>query len=316
MVVGEPQILGQLKGYYDAAQQAGTVGAILHRLFHRSFSVAKRVRTETGIANRAVSVSSVAVDLARRIFDRFDDKTVMLIGAGKMGDLVARHLQRNGVQSLMVTNRTFERALELAAKIHGSPILFEDFPRYLKMADLVIGCASAAEILVDAETVEKVLRERKQRAMFFIDIGDRRNFDPRINELDNVYLYNIDDLKGVAEENLSERSSEATKAEEIISEEVQNFGRWINGLEQVPTITALRQRFEDIRRKEMEKSLKGSLRELSEQQRQALEDMTAAMVNKMLHGPIARLKGNDEGEDNDETLYVAALKRLFDLEEK
>jgi glutamyl-tRNA reductase len=217
---------------------------------------------------------------------------------------------------LMVTNRTFERALELAAKIHGSPILFEDFPRYLKMADLVIGCAGAAEILVDAETVEKVLRERKQRAMFFIDIGDRRNFDPRINELDNVYLYNIDDLKGVAEENLSERSSEATKAEEIIREEVQNFGRWINGLEQVPTITALRQRFEDIRRKEMEKSLKGNLRELSEQQKQALEDMTAAMVNKMLHGPIARLRSNDEGEDNDETLYVAALKRLFDLEEK
>lgn len=316
MVVGEPQILGQLKDYYDVAQQAGTVGTILHRLFHRSFSVAKRVRTETGIASGSVSVSSVAVDLARRIFDRFDDKTVMLIGAGKMGDLMARHLQRHGVQSLMVTNRTFERALELAGRIHGSPILFEDFPRYLKMADLVIGCASAAEIVVDAETVEKVLRERKQRAMFFIDIGDRRNFDPRINELDNVYLYNIDDLKGVAEENLSERSSEAAKAEAIISEEVQNFGRWINGLVQVPTIAALRQRFEDIRRREMEKSLKGSLRELSEQQKQALEDMTAAMVNKMLHGPIAHLKNNGQSEDDDETLYVAALKRLFDLEEK
>jgi len=170
--------------------------------------------------------------------------------------------------------------------------------------------------LVDAEMVEKVLRERKQRAMFFIDVGDRRNFDPRINELDNAYLYNIDDLKGVADENLSERSGEAAKAEAIISEEVQNFGRWINGLEQVPTITALRQRFEEIRRKEMEKSLKGNLRELSEQQKQALEDMTAAMVNKMLHGPIARLKNNGEGEEGDETLYIAALKKLFDLEEK
>src|SRR5919108_1450386 len=167
MVVGEPQILGQLKDYYRSAQHAGTVSTILHRLFHRSFSVAKRVRTETGIASRAVSVSSVAVELAKRIFDRFDDKTVMLIGAGKMGDLMARHLKRNGVQSLMVTNRTFERAVDLAAKIHGSPILFEDFPRYLKMADLVIGCAVAPQILVDAATVEKVLRERKQRAMFF-----------------------------------------------------------------------------------------------------------------------------------------------------
>ena len=150
MVVGEPQILGQLKQYYDAAHQAGTVGAILHRLFHRSFSVAKRVRSETGIGSGAVSVSSIAVDLAKRIFDRFDDKTVMLIGAGKMGDLMARYLQSNGVHSMMVTNRTFERAVELAAKIHGSPIRFEDFPRYLKMADLVIGCAGAPEVVIDA----------------------------------------------------------------------------------------------------------------------------------------------------------------------
>jgi len=316
MVVGEPQILGQLKEYYNAAQQAGTVGTILHRLFHRSFSVAKRVRTETGIASRAVSVSSIAVDLAKRIFDRFNDKTVMLIGAGKMGGLMARNLQRQGIQSVMVTNRTFERAVELAGRIHGSPILFEDFPRYLKMADLVIGCTGSAEILVDAETVEKVLRERKQQAMFFIDIGDRRNFDPRINELDNVYLYNIDDLKGVAEENLQERSSEAAKAEDIIQEEVKNFARWIAALGQVPTITALRQRFEEIRRKEMEKSLGGSLKGLSDEQRRALEDMTAAMINKMLHGPISHLRKNSGDEDDEETLYVAALKKLFDLEEK
>jgi glutamyl-tRNA reductase len=316
MVVGEPQILGQLKEYYQVAQQAGTVGTILHRLFHRSFYVAKRVRTETGIASGAVSVSSVAVDLAKRIFDRFSDKTVMLIGAGKMGDLMARNLQRNGVQSVMVTNRTFERAVELAGRIHGSPILFDDFPRYLKMADLVIGCTGSAEILVDAETVEKVLRERKQQAVFFIDIGDRRNFDPRINELDNAYLYNIDDLKAVAEENLQERSSEAAKAEGIIHEEVQKFARWINALEQAPTITALRQRFENIRRKEIEKSLSGSLRNLSEQQKQALEDMTAAMINKMLHAPISYLKKNSQPMDEEEALYVAALRKFFDLEEK
>ena len=223
MVVGEPQILGQLKEYYNAAQAAGTVGTILHRLFHRSFSVAKRVRNETAIASRAVSVSSVAVDLAKRIFDRLDDKTVMLIGAGKMGDLMARHLQRSGVHSLMVTNRTFERAVELAGRIHGSPILFEDFPRYLTLADLVIGCTGSPEILIDAGTVDKVLRERKQKAMFLIDIGDRRNFDPAINEIDNVYLYNIDDLKGVAEENLQERANEAEKAEGIVQEEVAQF---------------------------------------------------------------------------------------------
>jgi glutamyl-tRNA reductase len=313
MVVGEPQILGQLKEYYNVAHAAGTVGTILHRLFHRSFSVAKRVRNETAIASRAVSVSSVAVELAKRIFDRLDDKTVMLIGAGKMGDLMARHLQRSGVHSLMVTNRTFERAVELASRIHGSPILFEDFPRYLTLADLVIGCTGSPEILLDAATVDKVIRERKQNAMFLIDIGDRRNFDPAINEIDNAYLYNIDDLKGVAEENLQERSNEAEKAEGIVQAEVHNFTRWIESLEQVPTITALRQRLEEIRQRELERSLGGSLRDLSEKQREALEDMTTAMMNKILHAPMSHLKVNSKDE-NEKNLYIAALKKLFDLE--
>jgi glutamyl-tRNA reductase len=314
MVIGEPQILGQLKQYYDTAQRAGTVGAVLHRLFHRSFSVAKRVRSETGIGSGAVSVSSVAVDLAKRIFDRFDDKTVMLIGAGKMGDLMARHLQSVGVKTLMVTNRTFERALAIAENIQGNPIRFEDFVRYLAMCDLVIGCAGAPDILIDASTVEKVLRERKHKTMFFLDIGDRRNFDPLINDLDNVYLYNIDDLKSVADENLQERASEAEKAEEIVRDEVQGFVRWLASLEQVPTITALRQRFEEIRQREIEKSLGGNLKDLSAEQRLAVQEMTMAMVNKMLHGPISQLKKNSEIEDEDATLYVAALKKLFNLE--
>lgn len=315
MVVGEPQILGQLKQFYDAAQQAGMVGTILHRLFHRSFSVAKRVRSETGIGSGAVSVSSVAVDLAKRIFDRFDDKTVMLIGAGKMGDLMARHLQSHGVRSLMVTNRTFERAVELAERIQGSPIRFEDFPQYLQMADLVIGCTGAPEVLVDAAQVEKVLRERKQKTMFFIDIGDRRNFDGKINDLDNVYLYNIDDLKNVAEENLQGRSNEAARAETIVGEEVQSFTRWIGSLEQVPTIMALRQRFDDIRRGEIDKSLGGNLKSLSPEQRAAVEEMTTAMINKLLHPPIAQLKSRAD-DDDESALYVAALKKLFDLEGK
>jgi glutamyl-tRNA reductase len=316
MVVGEPQILGQLKGFYDAARQAGTVGTVLHRLFHRSFFVAKRVRTETGIASRAVSVSSVAVDLAKRIFDRLDDKSVMLIGAGKMGDLMARQLQRNGVKSLMVTNRTFERAVAVAGRMHGSPILFEDFPHYLKLADLVIGCTGTPEILLDTAAVEKVLRERKQRAMFFIDIGDRRNFDPAINDIDNAYLYNIDDLREVAEENLQERSSEAQKAEVIVAQEVENFGRWIVSLERVPTIAALRSHFDEIRRRELARSLSGALRDLSSEQRGALDDMTAAMINKILHDPISRLKKEPSEDDEDDALYVAALKRLFGLEGK
>ena len=316
MVVGEPQILGQLKQHYDAAQQAGAVGTILHRLFHRSFSVAKRVRSETGIGSGAVSVSSVAVDLAKRIFDRFDDKTVMLIGAGKMGDLMARHLQHHGVRSLMVTNRTFERAVELAERIHGNPIRFEDFPQYLKMADLVIGCTGAPEVLIDAAQVDRVLRERLHKAMFFIDIGDRRNFDDKINDLDNVYLYNIDDLKNVAEENLQGRTNEAAKAEDIVGEEVLSFVRWVASLEQVPTILALRQRFDEIRRGEIDKSLGGVLKNLSPEQRAAVEDMTTAMINKFLHTPITQLKRRGEDDDDEAALYIAALKKLFDLEGK
>lgn len=314
MVVGEPQILGQLKEHYNLAQESGTVGAVLHRLFHRSFFVAKRVRTETGIASRAVSVSSVAVELAKRIFESFDDKTVMVIGAGKMGDLMARHLQRSGVKSVMVTNRTFERAVELAERIHGNPIRFEEFPRYLRMADLVIGCTGSPEMLVNAATVEKVLRERKQEAMFFIDIGDRRNFDLQINKVDNAYLYNIDDLKSVAEENLLERSSEAEKAESIVREEVDGFVAWIESLNQIPTIAALRDKLEAIRQKEMGKSLSGQLRGLSDKQKKAIDDMTAAMIKKILHGPIVHLKRTTEGEDD--VLYVAALKKIFDLEDQ
>ena len=314
MVVGEPQILGQLKDYYDVAHKAGTVGTMLHRLFHHSFSVAKRVRTETGIASRAVSISSVAVDLAKRIFDRLEDKAVMLIGAGKMGGLVARHLQSNGVSSLMVTNRTFERAVEVAGQFHGSPIRFEDFPRYLKMADLVISCTGSPEVILRPETVEGVLKERKQKAMFFIDLGERRNIDPKINDIDNVYLYDIDDLETVAKENLKERTGEVHKAEEIVDDEIERYLHWLDSLNQVPTIVALRRRVEEIRQRELERSLSTSLKGLSDQERQAVEDMTSAMINKILHAPISRLK-NMPGSP-DEELYVGALKRLFDLEEK
>jgi glutamyl-tRNA reductase len=258
----------------------------------------------------------VAVDLAKRIFDNFNDKTVMLIGAGKMGDLMARQLQRSGVKSLMVTNRTFDRAVALAERMHGSPILFEDFPRYLKLADLVIGCTGSSEILIDAPAVEKVLRERKQQAMFFIDIGDRRNFDAAINDIDNAYLYNIDDLKEVAEENLQERSNEAEKAEEIVLQEVERFERWLSSLERAPTITALRARFDEIRRRELARSLSGNLKDLSSEQRQALDHMTAAMVNKMLHAPISQLKKDPSQDDEEESLYLAALAKLFGLENK
>lgn len=312
MVVGEPQILGQLKRCYSAARDARTVGATLHRLFHRAFSVAKRIRTETGIGVGSISVSAVAVELARRIFDRLEDKTVMLIGAGKIGELLIRHLQQSGARGLIIANRTFARAVELAAQFRGNPVRFEEIGRYLRLADVIIGCAAAPHFVLGPEIVTEALKQRKQRAMFLIDLAVPRNFDPRIDHIDNAYLYNIDDLRAVAAENLLERGNEARKAEAIVEEETEAFLRWLETLERVPVIVALRQRFEEIRQRELEKSLASSLKDFSERERQALEDMTNAMINKILHAPTAYLKQAESPEDG---LYAEVLRKLFDLDE-
>ena len=312
MVVGEPQILGQLKEYYSIAQEAGTVGSILHRLFHRSFSVAKRVRQGTGIANRPVSVGSVAVDLARRIFDTLEEKTVMVIGSGAMGESLVRHLVETGVHGLMITNRTFEKAVDLADRFEASPIRFEDYTRYLKLADVVIGSVESEETLITRETAAEVLRERKQENMFLIDLGVPRNFDPHINDLDNVYLYHIDDLTDVAKENLRGRESEADKGELIVDREVETFYQWFTSLDQVPTIIALRRKFEEIRERELRKSLDSNLKDVSERERKAIEDLTSAMISKILHGPLTRLK---ERPDED-AAYHDTVRALFDLDKE
>jgi len=311
MVVGEPQILGQLKDFYGRAASVGSAGTILHRCFHRSFSVAKRVRTETGIATRAVSVSSAAVELACKIFDRLEDKTAMLIGAGTMSELAARHLLAQGVRSVIVANRTFDRAVELARDLQGTPIPFDDLSRYLHMADVVIGSTSADSYVLSSAQMVDVLRQRKYRPLFLIDLGVPRNFDPHINDIDNVYLYDIDDLAGVADTNRDERQREAAKAETIIEAEVDGFCRWLSNLDAVPTIVALRDRLESIRRGELEKTL-ASLQELPPRDREALEAMTQAIVNKILHTPITLLKQQDRAL---ETFYIAAARQLFGLEE-
>ncbi|MFN8643867.1 MAG: glutamyl-tRNA reductase [Candidatus Binatia bacterium] len=311
MVVGEPQILGQLKQSYARAAGVGTTGAVLHRWFHKAFSVAKRVRTETGIAGRAVSVSSAAVALATDIFDHLAGKTAMLIGTGKMGELAARHLMASGVGNLIATNRTFERAVDVAREFNATPVPFEQFPKYLPMADIVIGSAAASEFVLGETQVQEALRERKGRPMFCIDLSVPRSFDPRINALDNVYLYDVDDLAKVAADNLGERAREAEKAEAIVVDEVESFYRWLNHLEVVPTIVALRDKVEILRRHELQKTL-NQLKDLGPREREALDVMTTALVNKILHGPIACLKQQDRQA---ETFYVDAVRVLFDLEE-
>ena len=311
MVVGEPQILGQLKQFYARAASVGATGAVLHRWFHKAFSVAKRVRTETGIAGRAVSVSSAAVELAATIFDRLEDKTAMLIGAGKMGELAARHLLGNGVGDMMVTNRTFDRAVEVARDFNATPVPFEHFNKYLPMADIIIGSTAATGFVLTEAMVHEALRERKGRPMFCIDLSVPRNFDPRINAIDNVYLYDIDDLGTVAEENRDERTREAEKAERIVTQEVEAFWRWLDHLEVVPTIVALREKMDAIRRAELQKTL-GALKDLGPREREALESMTEAIVNKILHTPITRLKQRDR---RSEAFYIDAARRLFDIED-
>jgi len=311
MVVGEPQILGQVKDHYEEAALAGTSGSVLHRVFHRAFAVAKRVRTETGIAGKAVSVASSAVDLARTIFEKFDDKTAMLIGAGTMSELAARHLKTQGVGSVMIATRTFERAVTLARELQGVPVPFDRVAEYLKLADVVIGSAGATDYLVTAPLVQEVLRARKQRPMFFIDLAVPRNFDPTINDLDNVYLYDLDDLAVAVAGNVDEREREAVRGEAIVEEEVERFWRWFESLEVVPTIVAIREKVEAIRQRELEKAL-ASLKDQAPRHRELLDALTSSIVNKILHAPIASLKHHD-GREGTPDLVVSA-RRLFDLE--
>ena len=315
MVVGEPQILGQVKDAYTVSSSTGTLGVILHRCFHKSFSVAKRVRSETGVAAKSVSISSAAVELARSIFDHLDDKTAMVIGAGEVGEQTVKHLQGNGIGTVLVTNRTFQRAVELARQCNGAVVPFEQLQKHLHLADVVIGSAGVNDYLIGPAVVEEVLRERKRRPMFFIDLGVPRNFDPRLNKLENVFLYDIDDLEKVIEENKDEREREAIKAESIVAEEVESFWAWLANMEATPTIVALRERAETIRQREVEKTL-AALKELPPHAAKAIEAFSAALMNKLLHPPIAYLKNTGRNGDGPDANRVTTVRLMFGLDEE
>ena len=312
MVVGEPQILGQIKSAYNIAVESKTSGLILHRLLHRAFHVAKRVRTETKIGDRAVSVSFVAVELAKKIFETLEKKTVLLIGAGEMCELAARHLVSEGVEKVLVTNRTYERAVALAQEFKGEAIPFDEIGQGLKKADIVISATDSPQYLIHHDQVTKVIKDRKNRPIFFIDIADPRNIEPSVGDIENVYLYNIDDLKKVADKNIKDRGKEAQKAEAIVQEEVIKFVNWYHSLEVTPTIVALRKKFEEIGKKELEKTL--SLHpNLSDKEKKSLEALTSAILNKILHTPSTLLKqSNDEAMAD---LYLDTLRTLFQLPE-
>lgn len=312
MVVGEPQILGQIKTSYGYAAEFRTSGIIMNRLLHKAFSVAKRVRTETGIASSAVSVAFAAIERAKMIFDTLTDKTVMLIGVGEMCELAARHFIAQGVRSIMVVNRTLERAVQFAETCNGTAYGLDELFRHLHKADIVLSSTGAPDYLITPQDLEPVIARRRNRPMFFIDIAVPRDLDPALNDLDAVYLYDMDDLQQVVASNLENRQREADKAEMIIAEEINQFYRWVATLEVTPTIVALRKQFETLRQSELERTL-ANWKDAPPGTEERLNALTNALMSKILHPPTATLKVCGAQDDNRTSLYLDTLRTLFDL---
>jgi glutamyl-tRNA reductase len=313
MVIGEPQILGQVKEAYQAAEEAGTLGASLNALRNRSLSAAKRVRTETGIGRNAVSVSYVAVELARKIFGELKDKNVLLVGAGKMSELAAKHLVRSGGRATVLGGRTFEKASELAAALGGRAAPLEALRDELARTDIVISGTGAPGIVIheaDVENARAARRRRHARPLFLIDIAVPRDIDPAVRKLSGVFLYDLDDLKAVAEANLRERLKEAAAAEALVEREVREFLDWQKAREAVPLLNELRRRAEQIRRSELDKAKK-RLGVLTPEQEEAIEMATTAIVNKLLHPPIVHLKEAARETNGAETLTL--IRKLLGL---
>ena len=312
MVVGEPQILGQVKEAYRQATQSQATGPILNRLLHKTFSVAKRVRRETGLGDQAVSVSYAAIALGRKIFGALEGKTVLLLGAGEMAELALEHLKGQGVAKIVVANRTLERGVRLAERFRGEAVSLEELEAQLLAADIVISSTGSDEHLLTRDQVKAVMRRRKQRPLFLIDIAVPRDLDPAINDLDNVYLYNIDDLQEVAAHGLQHRQKEAAKAERLVAAETLKFLEWLDTLQVYPTIIALKDKAERICARELKKTLP-QLGPLSPEQRQALDALAHAITGKLLHDPIIFLKRNHHPKKPHRELDL--IRRLFRLDQ-
>jgi glutamyl-tRNA reductase len=315
MVLGEPQILGQLKDAYRKAVEEKTAGVIINRLLHKSFSAAKRIRTETAVSSSAVSISYAAVELAKKIFGELQNQRAMLIGAGEMAELAALHLLNSGLKDIMVANRTLERAQELADRYKGQAMCMEKMLENLHKADIVISSTGASTTIIRASQVKEVLKKRKHQPMFFIDIAVPRDIDPNVNQLDNVYLYDIDDLKEVVEENLANRREEADKAGEIINQEVIKFSDWLKSLDLSPTIVDLLNRGELIAKKELKKTLRSLGPEVDETSRKVMEQLVLSIVGKLYHEPIVFLKRRSREEGSSQR-FIDLTRRIFNLDQE
>jgi len=311
MIIGESQILGQLKDAFEIALAHKTTGVIMNKVVKKAISVAKRVRTETKISEMAVSVSYAAVELAKKIFSNLHEKTVLLIGAGEMAKLAARHLLAHGVGHVRITTRTPQHAVDLAAKFGGTAVPFDQFKDDMASADIVLVSTGASHYLVGAEDVHRAVQERMNRPMFLIDISVPRNIDPAVRHVDNAFLFDIDDLKHRVEQNRAEREREAEKAEQMVLEEVTTLLDWMKSLEVTPTIVALRNRVDDIKRAEVERVL-GRLGHLSSQDRELVEGLASSIVNKLIHPTMITLK--TEVNSSNGPAFVEAARRFFHLD--
>jgi glutamyl-tRNA reductase len=311
MVVGEPQILGQVKEAYATARAVGAVTSQLDALYARAFAVAKRVRTETAIATSAVSIASVAVELAKKIFGHLEGKSVYLVGAGKMCELAARHLLAHGASKIYVGNRTYERAVALAAKFNGEPIVFDQLYDTVDRADIVISSTGSPHSIFRKEHGEKFLSRRKNRPMFFIDIAVPRDVDPQMNKLDGIFVYDIDDLQQVVASHISDRRAEADRAEAIVQLEVDKFQARMQTLDVVPTIVSLQEHLETVRQAEIDR-VRGRLGTLTPEQELAVEALSRGIINKIMHTPITTLKSAAR-ESSESTTVIDLVRKLFNL---
>jgi glutamyl-tRNA reductase len=313
MVVGEAQILGQVKEAYATARAVGAVRGQLDQLFRRAFAVAKRVRSETAVGSSSVSIASVAVELAKKIFGSLEGKTVFIVGAGKMSELAARHLMAHGCAAIFVSNRTYDRAVVLAEKFNGQAIKFDDLYATCDRADIVITSTGAPHAIFRREHGEQFLSRRKNRPMFFIDIAVPRDVSPEMGKLDGIFTYDIDDLQQAVSSHVADRHKEAELAESIIAVEVESFEARLHTLDVVPTIVGLQDHLETIRQAEIDR-VRGRLGHLTPEQEIAVEALTRGIINKVMHTPITTLK--TAAKESEATTVIDVVRRLFNLHEK
>jgi glutamyl-tRNA reductase len=311
MMVGEPQILGQIKQVYKTAVEKGASSVLLNRMMHKAFSVAKRVRKETGIGDNAVSISYAAIELANKIFSDLSTKTVMLLGAGEMAELAVEHLISNNVKDIIVANRTFKNALGLAQKFNGQAVQFEEREAVLKDVDIIISSTGATEYVLTVDQVRRAMKKRHHNTIFFIDIAVPRDIDPKINEISNAYVYDIDDLKNIVETNIEQRGQETVKADRFVEEAVVTFRKWLDSLAIVPTIKAINDKMTTIVDLEFNKTL-SSLSHLPEDDIEAVRRMTRAIASRAIHDPIRFLRNT--GDHRDDSMYLNVTRQLFDLD--